>query len=181
MRLLATVFAVLLGLLLTEGRAEAQFQNKSIGLAVGVVYPQSTMGIGPTFPLPSLTLDATLYIEKGFDVGLRFGGAIQKNAINQQIVVLYPAASLRYLLIEDYVRPWVGANIEYVHIFDDAGVAAGILKTSNYVGIAPAVGVEWFFTEAWSLGADAELAVYWMLNAGVKVAPQFHIRVATHF
>ena len=172
---------LLVGVVGVARPAQAQFQNHSIGLAAGVVYLQPDMGFAAAALPPALALDATLYIESGFDVGLRFAAAIQKDKSDTQVVVLYPAAELRYFLREDYFRPFIGANLEFVHLFDATGVSAGIVPSDNYVGLAPTVGFEYFVAEEWSVGLTGEVAGYYALNAGAHYSVQLWGRVATHF
>lgn len=179
------VGAVLLGSMALARPAQAQFQNHSIGLSLGYVYLQPNMGFDAALVPPALALDATVYVEHGFDVGLRFALAIQKDheAVPQQVVLLYPAAELRYFIAEDYFRPYVGANIEFVHAFDSGAVIAedGSAQTDNFVGLGPVLGFDYFVADEWSVGLAGEVAGYFALNAGAHYSGQVWAKVATHF
>lgn len=167
--------------------AHAQFQNHSIGLAAGYLYLQPEMSFSPAALPPALALDATLYIESGFDVGLRFAAAIQKDKgipgtrDPSNVVVLYPAAQARYFLREDYFRPYVGLSLEFLHAFDSDAVSAVAVPSDNYVGLAPMVGFEYFVADEWSVGLAGAFAGYFALNAGPNYSVQLWGRVATHF
>src|SRR5262249_39680850 len=142
---------------------------------------QNDIGFNDAALPPAFALDATLYIESGFDIGLRFAMAIQKDRGDTQVVVLYPAFEFRYFLWQDYFRPYVGANLEFVHAFDSGGVDAGLVASDNYVGLAPVLGFDYFFNEEWSIGLAGEFAGYFALNAGAHYSAQVWARVATHF
>ena len=174
--------AVALGILAVAQPAHAQFQNHSIGFRVGYIHLQPDMGFEDAALPPAFALDATLYIEAGLDLGLRFGFAIQRDKIqDSQTVLLYPAFELRYYLWQDYFRPFVGANLEFVHAFDSGGVDLGTVASDNYVGLAPTLGFDYFFNEEWSVGLTGEFAGYFALNAGAHYSAQVWGRVATHF
>ncbi|MBS2030539.1 MAG: outer membrane beta-barrel protein [Deltaproteobacteria bacterium] len=181
MRTLVGVAVVFAGLAVARP-AHAQFQNHSIGLEVGYIHLQNDIGFGDAILPPALALDATLYIENGFDVGLRFGFAIQQDKEStSQIIMLYPAAFFRYYLSQDYFRPWVGLSLEYMHSFDSDGVTAGTVASDNYVGLGPMVGFDYFINPDWSVGLTGEFVGYYALNAGAHYSIQAWARVATHF
>lgn len=179
--------AVALAVLSWARPAHAQFQNHSIGLGLGYLYMQPDMKIGNAGLPPALALDATVYMESGIDVGLRFGFAIQTTPSTttpgdtSQTVVLYPAAMMRYFLWQDYFRPYVGVNLEFVHSFSSDAVNALLMPSDSYVGLAPTVGFEYFFAEDWSIGLNGEFAGYFGLNAGAHYSAQLWARIATHF
>lgn len=173
--------AIVVGFLGWARPAHAQFQNHSIGLGLGYLYLQPDMRFQAAALPPAISLDATVYMESGFDVGLRFAFAIQKDPTDTQTVLLYPAAMMRYFLWQDYFRPYVGVNLEFVHAFDSGNVDAGIVPSDNYVGLAPTLGFEYFFADDWSVGLNGEFAGYFALNAGAHYSAQVWARIATHF
>jgi outer membrane protein len=169
---------ICMGVLLWSLPAAAQFENHSIGFDVGVIAPTPGVGIGPTLPVPALALDASLYFEGGFDLGFRFGLGIQGlTDLDHQVASIYPAFDFRYLLLQDYFRPYIGAELSFLYIFDDTMT----LQTQAYVGIAPVAGFDYFFVEHWSIGASVNYALLGMLNAPVEGMFQGWVRVATHF
>ena len=44
---------------------------------------------------------------------------IQRNTLNNQTFVLYPEVALRYFFFEDYLKPYAGVQLSYVHAFLD--------------------------------------------------------------
>jgi len=180
MRTLVGVAVIFAGLAVARP-AHAQFQNHSIGFEVGYIHLQKDIGFSDALLPPALALDATLYIENGFDIGLRFGFAIQQDPVGAQIVMLYPAAFFRYYITQDYFRPWIGASLEYMHSFDSDEVTAGTVASDNYVGLGPIIGFDYFFNDEWSVGLTGEFAGYFALNAGAHYSAQCWARVATHF
>jgi outer membrane protein len=185
-RMRTLVALALLGLgLLVAPDAHAQFQNRSLGARLGFVDESGALGLKPSIPVPTLSIDGTLYVESGFDVGLRFTAGIQRsklNGLNQ--VVLYPAAQLRYLIVEDYLRPYIGAAITYIHIFDTgSGESAGIAGTAteNLVGFSPLLGLEYSISEQVSIGGSIEPAILLQLNGGPYFSLQAFFRVSAGF
>ena len=177
------VTAAVLGALGWARPAHAQFQNHSFGLSLGGLYTDPTIGFKPALLPPALAIDATVYVESGFDVGLRFGIAIQSERAPagqhaHQTVILYPAAMLRYFLWQDYFTPYIGANLEYMHAFDAGSIN---VTSDNYVGLGPTIGFDYFFAEDWSIGLNGEFAGYFALNAGAHYSAQLWARLATHF
>ena len=173
--------AIVVGVLGFARPAQAQFQNHSIGFNLGYIHLSPGSGFKDALLPPAFALDATIYIESGFDVGLRFGFAIQHDQLDNSVVLLYPAAMMRWFIFQDYFRPYIGANLEYVHAFDSDADTVGAVASDNYIGIGPTVGFEYFFTEDWSIGLNGEFAGYFSIGADPQYSIQVWARIATHF
>lgn len=175
----AVAFGV--GVLAFARPAQAQFQNHSIGFELGYIHLAPTTGFKDALLPPAFAVDATLYIENGFDVGLRFGFAIQHDSLDDSVVLLYPAAMMRWFIWQDYFRPYIGANLEFVHAFDSDANTLGQVASDNYVGIGPTVGFDYFVTEDWSIGLNGAFAGYFAIGSSPQYGLQLWARVATHF
>jgi outer membrane protein len=179
-----TLGLLALGLgLLWSVPAHAQFQNHSLGLRLGYIQESSDLNLNSTFPIPAFGINGTLYIEHGIDVGLAFDFGIQTNHTSKsQDLVLYPSAVMRYFLFEDYLRPYVGLELSYIHIFfDSAPNGTTNVATDNLIGLGALIGVEYSFTDQLSIGGQIELVVLSWLNSPTILEPRGFVRLATHF
>src|SRR5688500_9880773 len=96
-----------LGVLLCAGTAQAQFANRSLGLSVGYLsLENSDAGVDSGVPIG---IDASLYIENGFDLTANFQVMIL-NQLDSQVVGVAPATGIRYLFSEESFRPYAGAD-----------------------------------------------------------------------
>jgi outer membrane protein len=108
--------------------------------------------------------DASLYIESGFEVVSFTKIAFPEDPISRQRVVgLAPSLGVRYLFLEESIRPYLGADLSYLHVFKPAG-------DSNFVGLGPNAGLDFFVSDSVSLGVRAQFNVYLSLNERVQTS-----------
>ena len=106
--------------------AHAQFANRSLGLSAGYMNFNNTASLNSTV---FLGFDASLYIENGFEVVSLTKIAFPFDPISERRVVgLAPSLGVRYLFMEESIRPYIGADLSYLHVFKPQG-------DSNFFGI----------------------------------------------
>jgi outer membrane protein len=141
--------------------AHAQFANRSLGLSAGYMNFNGTASLNSTV---FIGFDASLYIESGFEVVSLTKLAFPEDPISgKRVVGLAPSLGIRYLILEESIRPYVGADLSYLHVFKDQG-------ESNFVGIGPNAGIEFFVTDSVSLGARAQFNAYLSLSERVHTS-----------
>jgi outer membrane protein len=147
--------------LLVAAPSHAQFANRSIGLSLGYMNFNGTASLNSTV---FIGFDASLYIESGFEVVSLTKLAFPKDPIRgRRVVGLAPSLGIRYLILEESIRPYVGADLSYLHVFKEQG-------ESNFVGIGPNAGIEFFVTDSVSLGARAQFNAYLSLSERVQTS-----------
>jgi outer membrane protein len=155
--------------------ARAQFANKSLGLQAGFL---NLTGVSNAldFGIP-IGLAGSIYIENGFDVVAHIGiMVVHDPAPSQNLLALDgPALGLRYLFLEESVRPFVGLDLSFLNIFGNVP-----LKDTAFAGLGPNAGVEFFVSESISIGLVARFNLYVSLN---QVWESFgaNLQVATYF
>lgn len=162
---------LLLGLL-WGGAAHAQFANRSIGLSLGYLDLNNAESVENGIPLG---LNASLYIENGFDLTLNFQVMLLREKISErQVIGIAPATGIRYLFSEENVRPYLGADLSFLYIF-------GIATTQGFVGLGPNAGIDIFLSDNVSIGAKGIFNVYVSLNAPVQTSLGATANIATYF
>jgi outer membrane protein len=158
--------------LLGAAPAHAQFANRSLGLSGGYISFNRTAGLqGGAF----VGVDASLYIESGFElVSLTKIAFPLDPATNKRVIGLAPSLGLRYLFLEESVRPYVGADLSYLLVFKEA-------TTPQYVGLGPNAGVEFFISESVALGARAQYNFYIALNEETQTSVILGAGVSAYF
>jgi outer membrane protein len=173
MRWLARAFPLLCALFCGSA-AQAQFANHSISLSGGYqTFSGDQIVVGSGYPL---TLGSTLYVEGGWEATADFAFLILNTAVQprQQAIGIAPAVGMRYLLMQETLRPWLGLDVSYLHVFAD--VAA-----SNFVGVGPKAGVDYFLTDTVSVGVRANYVFYLMLNAPLHRAAAANVVFSAWF
>ncbi|REG36471.1 outer membrane protein [Archangium gephyra] len=141
--------------------AHAQFANRSLGLSAGYMNFNNTASLNSTV---FLGFDASLYIESGFEVVSLTKIAFPEDPITgKRVVGLAPSLGIRYLLFEESIRPYVGADLSYLHVFKESG-------DSNFFGIGPNAGIEVFVSDSIALGARAQFNAYLSLSERVQTS-----------
>jgi|SRR5215217_599522 len=168
MRTLLCTLTITLALL-GAAPAHAQFANRSLGLSLGYMDFNRTKGLDDAF---FVGIDASLYIENGFEVVSLSKIAFPK-ANDKRVVALAPSLGLRYLLLEESIRPYVGSDISYLVVFKDS--------TSNFVGIGPNVGVDFFTSDSVSLGVRAQYNFYIALNEKTQTSLTLSAGISAYF
>ena len=145
----------LLAALLLAAPSHAQFANRSLGLSGGYINFNNTASLSNS---GFLGLDASLYIEGGFEVVSLTKILFPQDPISEKRVLgLAPSIGVRYLFLEESFRPYVGADLSYLHVFKPSG-------DQNFVGVGPNVGLEYFVSDSISLGARVQFNIYLSLN-----------------
>ncbi len=181
------VFAGLLAVLLAGNEAHAQFQNKSIGLSVGFVdllSQNAAAGAPIQWALP-FGVTFTYYMENHFDLVFEMDGIIaHTSATNDPNIwgLNVTPIGVRYLFMEDTFRPYLGIDASYLHFFsnDTNPQVIGSSGSSNYIGVGPNGGFDYFIADNLSLGIKARINVYLTLNA-VDASFDATARIATYF
>ncbi len=141
--------------------AHAQFANRSLGLSLGYMNFNNTASLNSTV---FIGFDASLYIENRFEVVSLTKIAFPFDPISQRRVVgLAPSLGIRYLFLEESIRPYIGADLSYLHIFKEQG-------ESNFFGLGPNAGIEFFVSDSISLGARAQFNTYLSLTERVQTS-----------
>lgn len=164
---------LLLGSLLLAGEAQAQFANRSLGVAAGYM----------NFNLKDLNwgvpvgLEGSVYVENGFDVVFHgYALVLTDNIYGRQFIGFYGSGGVRYLFSQESLRPYVGMELGYFQAFgrpDNDNI--------NRVGLSPTLGLDYFVSDNTSLGIRGEFTAYWMLNQQVATSFGGHFMVATWF
>jgi outer membrane protein len=150
------LFTAVVGALVASAPAQAQFSNKTIGLSVGYMKMNTDNGYDHGIPVG---LEATLYIENGFEFITHFDFMIlHQPVVDQNVVGIAPTIGFHYLFMEEDVRPYVGLDLSYLHVFSD------VAENVNFFGIGPNLGVDLMVSESVSLGIKVQYNQYLALN-----------------
>lgn len=157
MRAFFVLLLLVVGVLFAPA-AQAQFANRSIGLSAGYLSLTPDAGIDQGIPL---SFDASLYIEGGFDFVASVPLMILREpGTGRQVIGMAPSTGIRYLFSEESVRPYVEADLSYLHVFRPEG-------TTNFVGIGPSAGIDVFVGDTVSVGLRGVYTFYLALNTPV--------------
>ncbi len=167
----STSFVIAAAALLCAPEARAQFANKSLGVFPGYM----RMNADPTvdWALP-LSFEGSLYVESGFDLVIRVAPMlVTEKLLQHQMFGASFALGVRYLLSEESLRPYVGANLAGLY-FDRA-------DNKGYGGVGAFAGLDYFVSDSVSLGARAFANFYLELNQPVTEGVGVQGGVATYF
>ncbi|AEI65905.1 outer membrane beta-barrel protein [Corallococcus macrosporus] len=159
--------------LLAAGPAHAQFANRSLGLSLGYMDFNDTRGLDNSM---FVGIDASLYIENGFEVVSLSKITFPRDTTDgneRRVVGLAPSIGIRYLLMEESIRPYVGSDLSYLIVFKN--------NVSNFVGIGPNVGIDYFVSDSVSLGARAQYNFYIALNDETQRTLTVSLGAAAYF
>jgi outer membrane protein len=154
-------------LLLTAAPAKAQFANWGLGLAVGYdfIWKENILLGVP------IGLRGSYYVDQGFELTAAVNFQYLRSSVaNKDAYGILPQVGFRYLFLQETIRPYVGADLDYWHIF--ANPAAGgvdLFKGVDLVGIGPKAGCEFFTSDSFSLGVEANAGFFFALNQPVDV------------
>lgn len=160
MRSFCSALALLAALFLAAP-AHAQFANHSLGLSAGYMNFNNTASLNSTV---FLGFDASLYVESGFEVVSLTKISFPLDPISgKHVVGLAPSLGMRYLFLEEGIRPYIGADLSYLHVFKETG-------EQNFFGVGPNVGLEFFVSDSISLGARAQFNAYVSLDEPLQTS-----------
>ncbi len=162
--------------------AAAQFQNHSLGVRVGYLTEPGALDLQGTFPIPAFGINGSFYIQDHFDFFGAMDVGIQENSLHHQALLIYPEVAVRYFFFEDYLRPYAGAELSFVHAFlNDECDGTSCSTTDNLIGAGAMLGLEYSITDQLSLGGSAELVALFWLNEPVILEPRIFVRLSTNF
>ena len=157
---LSVMLLVFAAAALAPSQAEAQFANRSVSLSLGYMHLNEAAGLDAGFPLG---LAYTGYIEGGFEWSAGVQGMILRDLTGRQVVAVAGGPGIRYLFLEEGLRPYVGGELTYLHIF-------AYEIATQFVGLGPYVGVDYFLTDSFSIGARGQYNFYVMLNQPLQTS-----------
>lgn len=167
-------------LLLWAPEARAQYANRSLGAGVGFIGlsgGDTATGLGATIPI---WLEGNLYIENGFDLFLRVPfmivssqGNAMTNSGNGFVFGTGGDLGVRYLFLEENIRPWLGVYL--------TGLVVLGATTVVLVGPGAAGGLDFFVTDSASIGIRAFFNLYLELNAAPTFGPGAAANVSFYF
>jgi outer membrane protein len=135
--------------LLGASPAHAQFANRSLGLSLGYIDFRRTADLDGGF---FIGLDASYYIENGFDLVSLTKLTFSKDSGGEPRVGLAPSVGIRYLFMEESFRPYAGTDMSYLYVFGS--------NDNQYVGLGPNLGFDLFVTDSLSLGLRGQYNFY---------------------
>src|SRR4051794_29424070 len=154
--------------LLAAGPASAQFANNHIGLEVS---PQRFTDHELTTGL-SATIDASRYLDAGFEAGLRaqFAMFLTTQSARQRLGLggqLYG----RYLFSQEQLRPWVDLELDVLYIFRDNPDAS--TQQQVFWGPGVSAGLDYLINESVAIGARTMFTLYIALENDSPVRPSY--------
>lgn len=157
----------LAGALFVGSEAHAQFQNRSLSAQIGYLDLDRVAGV-VDWGLP-LGLYYSSYIESGFEWTFGVQGMLLSVTIGDEVIGQVfgggGGGGLRYLFLEETLRPYFGIELTYLHIFFGN---LGTDLTANWAGVGPNAGVDYFLTDSFSLGAKLQFNLYAALTTRVE-------------
>jgi len=178
-----TAAALVVGLtLLVAPSAHAQFANRSLGIGLGYM----KLNAGDLTPIPwglPLTLEATYYVENGFDLYLHVplmllyqGAGVTPDGGGGLVVATGGQFGFRYLFMEETLRPWAGAHLAGIYIFPAAQTPGAVMG-----GVGVSGGVDYFVSDSISVGARLYVDLFLQLNQPVWFSVGGGLSAATYF
>ncbi len=167
----------------TEASATASFANRSLGLGFGAFSLQPNGADIISWGLP-ITLEGGYYIENGFDLYLRvplmllsqrtgFGPDKSSPGV---ILATGGQFGVRYLFLEESVRPYVMLQLAGLYLFRDSS-----LGNNFYAGPGVGVGVDFFVADSISLGVRGTFDLFITLNAPTLFSVGGGVNATTYF
>lgn len=158
MKKLLPIAAFLLSLAWAQ-TAQAQYANKSLTIAPGYLVADRGVGFDGAIPL---YIGGSLYLEGGFELYTHFPLAIVQQR-GQNVLGWGNHTGVRYLLMEDYLRPYVGLELAFLQIL-------GTVDPRISVGPGAIAGVEYFLTPSVSLGVRGQIDLFLSLENAPMLA-----------
>jgi outer membrane protein len=167
----------LCSVLLAASPAWAQFANRSIGFSAG--YQKLNEESGLNWGVPAGIL-YTAYLDAGFEATGHFHVMfLQDPVLRKTVVGVTPQIGIRYLFLQEHVRPYVALDLSYLHLFYDTG--GNQAASTNYVGVGPNLGIDFFVSDTWSVGVRGQYNLYVMLNKPTQSSLGATLEVATYY
>ena len=159
MRGLTRAVLVVSGLASTP--ALAQYENRALSLSVG--YVALHQGVVPV-PGIAVGLGWTHYIDGGFEWTANADAMLLPEPdMTGNIFGVSGGPGLRYLFLQESIRPWVGVALSYLLLFHSD-------QSWNHLGLGPSMGLDFFLTRQISLGVKGRLDFYAVLRDREPIA-----------
>lgn len=152
----------LLGCVLSTSEASAQFANRSVGLSPGFI---KLFAPDVDFQIP-ITLDGSLYLEAGFDLFIHIPVAIffwkvgPQGQLGYQYFGTGGQIGIRYLFLEESIRPYIGIDASLVVVVTDPATVYG--------GPGIVAGIDFFAADTFSIGPRVFFDLFFQLNNPVR-------------
>jgi outer membrane protein len=142
----------------TPAWATASFANKELGLGVGGfgLFPSGDAHVEWGVPA---TLEGGFYLESGFALYLRIPFMLLKQTTGELVFGMGGQLGVRYLLLEEAVRPYVMLHLAALVLNRDATSIPNV-----FAGPGTGFGVDFFVTDSVSLGLRATADLYLTLT-----------------
>ena len=156
--------AIFVASALASTHALAQYENRALALSVGYaalhLAPDTVHGIGAG-------LGWINYIDGGFEWTANADAMLlaEPNAAGN-IVGVSGGPGLRYLFLQESIRPWVGLALSYLLLFESD-------QSSSHVGLGPSAGLDVFLTRQISLGLKGRVDFYVALRDPIDLRTSF--------
>jgi outer membrane protein len=154
--------------LLAAGQAHAQFSNRRIGLELS---PMRFTDRELTTGLMAM-LDGAVYLDDGFEVGLRVPFAMFLTATsNRQRLGTGGQLYARYLFSQESLRPWADLELDVLYIFRDN--ADALTQQQVFWGPGISAGLDVFVNQSLSIGARGMFTLYVAVNNDTPLRPSY--------
>lgn len=174
MRLSILTFAAVSSLLLAP-EARAQYASRSLGIGA-----QATTSINNS-PQWAVTLEGSVYIDSGFDVYLLVPLMITESPTGAatasgrgQVFGSGGSLGVRYLFLEERIRPYVGLQISGLVLFTQPLV-------NYFFGPGATAGADFFVSDFLSVGIRGSYDMFVELNHPLRHNLGAGLNVTTNF
>jgi len=154
--------------LIASGTAHAQFQNRHLGIEFSPMrFPDAEVTTGLM-----AVLDGAYYLDNGFELGLRVPLAMFLTPVaSRQLLGTGGQAYVRYLFLQESLRPWVGLELDVLYLFRDNPDSS--TNTQIFAGPGVSAGLEYFVTNEISIGARTFFTAYFGVNSRSLFRPAY--------
>jgi outer membrane protein len=170
----------LVSVVATQAGAQS-FSNRSLGLGLG--YISIVSDVEPIKYAVPVVLEGGYYIDAGFETYLRVPLMLAYSAVGVGpagegglVVGTGGQLGIRYLFLEESIRPYVGAHLSGLYFFRDSALGPNFQFGPGVTG-----GVEFFVGESISVGGRGFFDLFITLNAPVRFAVGGGVSVSTYF
>jgi len=132
-------------------------------------------------PQWAITLEASRYIESGFEVYLRIPFMITRTPTGADtssgsgdVFGIGGNLGVRYLFLEETIRPWVGVHLATTVLFTQPNATPS-------AGIGTTVGIDFFLNDFLSIGARGSYDLFYELNKDARHNFSAGLSLATIF
>jgi outer membrane protein len=149
---------------LAPASALAQYENQALSLSAGYVALQQSAGVAQG---GTAGLGWSRYLDNGFEWTANADAmllALPSTAGN--LVGFSVRPGVRYLFLQEAIRPWVGAALGYLVLFESD-------RSWSSLGLGPNAGLDVFITRQISFGVKVQLDAYAELREPIALRISF--------